>query len=117
MMNKKSTLSLVLGSTFVAAVTMAPVANAAQSPFAMQTLDKGYMTADADATTVAAPDMTKTTEAKCSAAKKTTEAKCSAAKKAAEAKCSAAKKAAEAKCSAAKKAAEAKCSAAKKAAQ
>ena len=90
-MNKKNTLGFILGSAFVATATLVPLAQADQSPFAMRTLDKGYMTADADTTT----DMPKAAEAKCSAAKKAAEAKCSAAKKAAEAKCSANKKAAQ----------------------
>ena len=80
MMNKKSTLSLVLGSAFVATVAMTPVANAAQSPFAMHTLEKGYMTASADTSV----DTSKAAEAKCSANKKAAEAKCSANKKAAQ---------------------------------
>lgn len=47
-MNPKSTLALTLGSAFIATAGMSPVAQAAQNPFAMQTLDKGYMTAEAD---------------------------------------------------------------------
>ncbi len=44
---KKSTLTLALGTVFAASLAASPVANAAQNPFAMQSLDKGYMVADA----------------------------------------------------------------------
>ncbi|ARU30311.1 hypothetical protein CAP31_00560 [Sulfuriferula sp. AH1] len=47
-MNTKSTLALTLGSAFIATAGMNPAAQAAQNPFVMQTLDKGYMTAEAD---------------------------------------------------------------------
>lgn len=99
-MNTKSNLGLALGSALIATVSMSPVAHAAQNPFALQTLDKGYMTADADM----AKDG-KTAESKCGAAMKSTDAKCGANKnapKATEAKCGASKKPAEAKCGAAK---------------
>lgn len=45
---KKSTLSIALGSIFVASMAASSVAGAAQSPFAMASLDKGYMVAEAD---------------------------------------------------------------------
>ena len=45
---KKSTLSIALGSVFVASMAASSVAGAAQSPFAMASLDKGYMVAEAD---------------------------------------------------------------------
>jgi len=44
----KSTLSIALGSVFVASMAASSVAGAAQSPFAMASLDKGYMVAAAD---------------------------------------------------------------------
>jgi len=66
---KKTALSLALGTAFAASLAASPVVNAAESPFAMQSLDKGYMVADAGE---------KAKDAKCGAAKnaKTTEAKC-----------------------------------------
>ena len=113
-MNAKSTLSLVIGSAFAATVVMSPVVNAAQNPFASQSLSQGYMTAEAGkATDAKCSADKKTADAKCSADKKATDAKCSANKKATDAKCSANKKATDAKCSADKKAADAKCAAAK----
>ena len=45
---KKSTLSIALGSIFVASMAASSVASAAQNPFAMASLDKGYMVAEAD---------------------------------------------------------------------
>ena len=48
MTNKKSTLSLALGTVFVASMAASSVAGAAQNPFAMASLDKGYMVAEAD---------------------------------------------------------------------
>jgi hypothetical protein len=105
-MNAKSTLNIVIGTAFAATVTMSPVANAAQNPFASVSLSQGYATADASDTTMS-PDAKgasdkKMDDAKCSANKKTTEAKCSANKKASEAKCAAEKKASDAKCASAK---------------
>jgi len=46
MTSKKDVLNIALGGAFIAAFSTAAVVNAAQNPFAMQTLDKGYMTAD-----------------------------------------------------------------------
>ena len=48
MANTKSKLSIALGSVFVATVAASSVAGAAQSPFAMASLDNGYMVAAAD---------------------------------------------------------------------
>ncbi|TCV85167.1 HvfA family oxazolone/thioamide-modified RiPP metallophore [Sulfurirhabdus autotrophica] len=45
----KSALTIALGTAFVATLSASPVVNAAGNPFAMQTLDKGYMVAGADA--------------------------------------------------------------------
>ena len=39
----KKSLSIALGTTFVAAMSAAPVANADVNPFGMQTLESGYM--------------------------------------------------------------------------
>jgi uncharacterized low-complexity protein len=44
----KSKLSIALGTVFVASMAASSVAGAAQSPFAMASLDKGYMVAAAD---------------------------------------------------------------------
>jgi uncharacterized low-complexity protein len=46
MTNSKTTLSLAISSAFCASVVMAPVAQAADNPFAMQRLGSGYMVAD-----------------------------------------------------------------------
>ena len=46
MISKKNVLHIALGSAVVAAFSTASVVNAAQNPFAMQSMDKGYMTAD-----------------------------------------------------------------------
>ena len=48
MANTKSKLSIALGSVFVATVAASSGASAAQSPFAMASLDNGYMVAQAD---------------------------------------------------------------------
>jgi uncharacterized low-complexity protein len=47
MSNKKSVISLAVGSAFAATLGAAPIAFAADNPFAIQSLDKGYMVADA----------------------------------------------------------------------
>ena len=47
MTHKKSILSLAVGSAFAATLSVAPIASAADSPFASQSLDKGYMVAGA----------------------------------------------------------------------
>jgi len=39
----KKSLSIALGTTFVAAMSAAPVANADVNPFGMQNLESGYM--------------------------------------------------------------------------
>ncbi len=43
MIKTKTTLSIALGSIFVASMAASSIASAAQSPFAMTSLDKGYM--------------------------------------------------------------------------
>jgi uncharacterized low-complexity protein len=108
MISKKNVLTVALGTAFVATLGMTGAANAAQNPFGMHSMDKGYMTAEADM----AKDG-KAMEAKCGADKKAAEAKCGADKKAMESKCGAAKKAHDGKCGAEKKAHEGKCGAAK----
>jgi uncharacterized low-complexity protein len=42
MLNKKAALSLAIGSAFAATVAIAPVANAADNPFEMDSLKDGY---------------------------------------------------------------------------
>jgi uncharacterized low-complexity protein len=46
MANKKKMISIAIGSAF-AAVSAVPVASAADSPFASESLSRGYMVADA----------------------------------------------------------------------
>jgi len=71
MASKKTALTLALGSTIAATLAATPV-SAAENPFAAQTLQKGYMVAEA------APDpVGKAAEAKCGA-KKDKEGKCGA---------------------------------------
>ena len=48
MTTKKSTLSIALGSVFVASMAASAVAAAAQNPFTMASLESGYMVAAAD---------------------------------------------------------------------
>ena len=44
--SKKSIMSLALGSAFAVALGAAPIASASESPFAVQSLGKGYMVAE-----------------------------------------------------------------------
>lgn len=44
---KKTALTLALSAAFAASLAASPIVNAAESPFAMQSLDKGYMVAEA----------------------------------------------------------------------
>ncbi len=64
-MKAKSAITLALGSAFAATALLAPVAQAADNPFALQKLDTGYQLAQADK----AKDG-KCGEAKCGADKK-----------------------------------------------
>lgn len=104
---KKSIVSIAVGSAFVASTALAPVVNAAETPFSGAKLESGYQLAQAD---------TKAKDAKCGADKKG-EAKCGA-DKAKEGKCGGDKKG-EGKCGADKKkegkCGEGKCGANKKA--
>ena len=45
MSSKKSIISLAVGSAFAATLGAAPIASAADNPFAIQSLDRGYMLA------------------------------------------------------------------------
>ena len=75
MASKKTALTIALGSAFAASLTMVPATHAAENPFAMQTLEKGYMVADAgdkaqeakcgNTKKKAAPAATKAKEGKC----------------------------------------------------
>ncbi len=47
MSSKKPLISVAVGSAFAAALAAAPIVSAAENPFAMQPLDKGYMLAQA----------------------------------------------------------------------
>jgi uncharacterized low-complexity protein len=47
MTHKKTILSLAVGSAFAATLSVAPIVSAADSPFASQSLDRGYMVAGA----------------------------------------------------------------------
>jgi len=47
-MNTKNVVTLAIGSAFLATVALAPVAHAADNPFAMKKLEAGYQLAAAD---------------------------------------------------------------------
>lgn len=90
MISKKDVLNIALGGAFVATFSTAAVVNAAQNPFGMKSLDKGYMTAEADM----AKDG-KAMQGNCGAAKmKAKEGNCSGKKKMKESKNDGDKKAA-----------------------
>lgn len=48
MHDKKTMISLAVSSAFAATLCAVPIASAAESPFAAQSIDKGYMLAYAD---------------------------------------------------------------------
>ena len=79
MTSKKKTVAMAVGSAFVAGVAMAPLANAAENPFALKSLQSGYM--------VAADTPAKAPEAKCGQGKCGGMMSGAAAPKAGEAKC------------------------------
>lgn len=60
MASKKKTIGVAAGSALVAGLAMAPMANAAENPFALKSLEGGYMVAQAPTQT-----QTKAPEAKC----------------------------------------------------
>ena len=107
---KKNIVSIAVGSAFIASAALAPVAHAADNPFAGAKLSSGYQLAQADTKAD-----TKTRDASCGADKKA-DAKCGADKKA-DGKCGA-DKAKDGNCGADKKkdgkCGEAKCGANKK---
>jgi uncharacterized low-complexity protein len=45
MVSKKTALSLAIGSAFATSIALAPVASAAENPFAMDSLKDGYQIA------------------------------------------------------------------------
>lgn len=47
MSRKKSIISIAVGSALVSTLAAVPIASAADNPFSMQSLDRGYMVADA----------------------------------------------------------------------
>ena len=77
-MSQKSTkkpLAIALGAAFVTSLAAAPVANAAENPFAMSELSSGYMVADSHM------------EGKCGEGKMKKEGKCGEGKMKKEGKC------------------------------
>ena len=62
MLKMKSIISVAVGSAFAATLGMAPIASAAENPFSMQIMDKGYMVAYGDKRV----DESKSGEGKCS---------------------------------------------------
>ncbi|MCK4675391.1 MAG: hypothetical protein KAT61_05710 [Gammaproteobacteria bacterium] len=84
----KKSLSIALGTTFIAAMSASPVANADTNPFGMQNLESGYMqVAEGKCGEGMANKSDKAKEAKCGEGK-AKEAKCGEGKaKAEEAKC------------------------------
>lgn len=81
MAQKKTALTLALGSAFAASLAVAPVANAADNPFEMQSLKNGYQVAemkDGNGNPVNGPAKAK--EAKCGG-DKAKEGKCGGDKK------------------------------------
>ena len=49
MSSKKTLISVAVGTAFAASMAAAPVTFAAENPFALQSLDKGYMVSDNNA--------------------------------------------------------------------
>jgi uncharacterized low-complexity protein len=101
MASKKKTIGVAVGSAFIAGMAVAPMANAAGNPFALQSLQSGYM--------VAADTPTKAAEAKCGQGKCGGMKADAAAPKAGEAKCGQGKCGGMKADAAAPKAGEAKC--------
>ena len=99
----KKPLSIALGAAFATSLAAAPVANAADNPFAMSELSSGYMVADSHMEG-------KCGEGKCGGAKATEGAdKATAEGKCGEGKCGGDKKMEEGKCGGDKKMEEGKC--------
>jgi uncharacterized low-complexity protein len=84
MSSKKTALTVALGTAFAASLACLPAANAAANPFAMQSLEQGYMVAAAGEKADAAPKAegeAKMKDGKCSGDKKMKDGKCSSKKK------------------------------------
>jgi uncharacterized low-complexity protein len=64
MASKKTVLSLAVGSAFAASIAAAPIANAAENPFQMDSLKSGYQVAG-----VAKGEENKCGESKCGESK------------------------------------------------
>jgi uncharacterized low-complexity protein len=101
MASKKKTIGVAVGSAFAAGMALAPLANALENPFALQSLQSGYM--------VAADTPAKAPEAKCGQGKCGGMKAETAAPKAGEAKCGQGKCGGMKSETAAPKAGEAKC--------
>jgi len=94
-MSKKTLITTAIGSAFVASVAAAPIASAAENPFALSGLSSGYQVADNHATKTQAQTQTKETtkaqEGKCGgkteAEMKAKEGKCGNAAKMKDGKC------------------------------
>ncbi len=102
----KKSMSLALGTTFVAAMSASPVANADANPFGMQNLESGYMQVAEGKCGEGKCGENKAKEAKCGEGKCGEKAKAKKEGKCGEGKCG--EKAKEAKCGG-EKAKEAKC--------
>lgn len=88
-MSKKSLIAAAAGTAFVASMAAAPIAAAAENPFALSGLASGYQVADNQAKPDAKPVEGKCGEGKCGGAKpkaKAADGKCG------EGKCGGAKK-------------------------
>jgi uncharacterized low-complexity protein len=98
MKNQQTTISLILGTAFAAALSSAPTVNAAENPFEVKSLSHGYMVADASTGGEKMKDG-KCSTGKCGANKKKKmeekmkEGSCSGDKKMKDGSCSADKKA------------------------
>jgi uncharacterized low-complexity protein len=101
MASKKKAIGVAVGSAFVAGMAMTPVVNAGDNPFALKSLQTGYMVAGAEI---------KAQEAKCGGMKPAEEAKCGGMKSSAVPVMPAIPKVGEAKCGGIKTT-EAKCGA------
>lgn len=77
MASNKKAIGVAVGSAFVAGMAMAPMSSAVENPFALKSLEGGYMLAQAQTT---APAPAKVPDAKCGMGKcggmKSGEAKC-----------------------------------------
>lgn len=98
---QKKMLVVALGGAMAASLGMAPVVHADQNPFAMQSLSKGYMVADAEAAADGKMKDGKCSTGKCGSSKKKAmkDKEAAADTKAKEGNCSADKKMKDGNCS------------------